>query len=262
MLRRPAPLAALTLLVATWLAAEVAAQSTQQDKRSGFEFMSPQTQAMQTDADSNPGMLWVIDGERQWQQPQGPFGTSCADCHGDAAKSMRGVAARYPVFDVRSARPVDLAGKINQCRQRRQTAAALARESDELLALSAYVAHQSHGMPITPAADPRLRRFRENGRRWFERRLGQLQLSCASCHEERAGERLGGSVIPQAHPTGYPLYRLEWQALGSLQRRLRGCLVGVRAEPFEPGGPEYVEIELFLMSRAAGLKIETPAVRP
>jgi len=36
----------------------------------------------------------------------------------------------------------------------------------------------------------------------------------------------------------------------------------VRAEPFEFGAPEYVEIELFLMARAAGLKIETPAVRP
>jgi sulfur-oxidizing protein SoxA len=117
-------------------------------------------------------------------------------------------------------------------------------------------------MPIEPASDPRLEPFRNNGRRWFERRLGQLQLSCASCHDERSGARLGGSVIPQAHPTGYPIYRLEWQSLGSLQRRLRGCLVGVRAEPFEYGAPEYVDIELFLMSRAAGLKVETPAVRP
>jgi sulfur-oxidizing protein SoxA len=260
MSRRPATLA--LLLTSVLLGGSALAQIPPQDQRSGFEFMSPQTQAMQADASSNPGMLWVMDGERQWQQPQGPFDTSCADCHGDAAKSMRGVAARYPVFDQRSARPIDLAGKINQCRQRRQVTTALVRESDELLALTAYVAHQSHGMPITPTADSRLRRFKAKGRRWFERRLGQLQLSCAACHDARAGARLGGSVIPQAHPTGYPLYRLEWQTLGSLQRRLRGCLVGVRAEPFEFGAPEYVDIELFLMSRAAGLKIETPAVRP
>jgi len=263
MLRRPATLALLPILWPLFLLGSSAlAQVAPQDKRSGFEFMSAQTQAMQADAGSNPGMLWVIDGERQWQQPQGPASKSCATCHGDAAKSMRGVAARYPAFDERSARPIDLAGKISLCRQRRQSAAALARESDELLALGTYVAHQSQGMPITPAVDPRLQRFRENGRRWFERRLGQLQLSCAACHDARAGARLGGSVIPQAHPTGYPLYRLEWQTLGSLQRRVRGCLVGVRAEPFEFGAPEYVDIELFLMSRAAGLKIETPAVRP
>jgi sulfur-oxidizing protein SoxA len=232
------------------------------DRRSGFDFMSPPTQAMQADDTSNPGMFAVIEGERLWQQPQGSGGKSCASCHRDAEQSLRGVAARYPAFDEGTKRPIDLAGRINRCREKQQSAAPLARESDELLALTSYVAHQSRGMPITPASDPRLEPFRNNGRRWFERRLGQLQLSCASCHDERWGARLGGSVIPQGHPTGYPLYRLEWQSLGSLQRRLRGCLVGVRAEPFEYGAPEYLDIELFLMSRATGLKVETPAVRP
>jgi L-cysteine S-thiosulfotransferase len=250
----------LALLLA--LTGSVAADILPGQKRSGFEFMAPQTQAMQTDETSNPGMFSVIDGERLWKQPPGAGDPSCASCHGNAEKSMRGVAARYPAFDAELKKPLDLAGRINLCRQSRQSAAALARESDELLALTSYVAYQSHGMPITPATDPRLEPFRENGRDWFERRLGQLQLSCASCHDDRWGARLGGSVIPQAHPTGYPLYRLEWQSVGSLQRRLRGCLVGIRAEPFEFGAPEYVDIELFLMSRAAGLKMETPAVRP
>lgn len=232
------------------------------DKRSGFAFMSPQTQAMQSDETSNPGMLWVLDGERLWGEPQGSAGKSCASCHDDATRSMRGVAARYPAFDEKTKAPIDLAGRINRCREDRQGAPSLAHESNELLTLTAYVAYQSHGMPITPATDPRLEKFRENGRAWFERRLGQLQLSCASCHDDRWGARLGGSIMPQAHPTGYPLYRLEWQSVGSLQRRLRGCLVGVRAEPFDYGASEFVDIELFLMSRAAGLKMETPAVRP
>lgn len=232
------------------------------DRRSGFEFMSPQTQAMQTDEISNPGMLWVADGERLWDQSQGAADKSCASCHDDAAKSMRGVAARYPAFDEETKRPIDLTGRIKQCREKRQGAAPIDYQSDELLALSAYVAHQSQGMPVAPATDPRLQPYRENGRAWFERRLGQLQLSCASCHDDRWGARLGGSTIPQGHPNGYPLYRLEWQAVGSLQRRLRGCLVGVRAEPFAFGALEYVDIELFLMERARGLKMETPAVRP
>lgn len=258
MLRRPALFATLALV----LGGSVAAALPPQDKRSGFEFMSPQTQAMQKDPTSNPGMLWVLQGERLWRQTQGAASKSCESCHGDAANSMRGVAARYPAFDEPSGKPIDLAARINRCRQIRQSAGPLAHESDELLSLTTYVAYQSQGLPITPPRDSRLQPFVENGRRWFERRIGQLQLSCASCHDDRWGARLGGSVIPQAHPTGYPLYRLEWQAVGSLQRRLRGCLVGVRAEPFEYGAPEYVDIELFLRSRAAGLKMETPAVRP
>ena len=255
---RVAVMTALLLAMLGSANAEIPAK----DRRSGFDFMSPQTQAMQADDTSNPGMIWVADGEQLWQEPQGKANKSCASCHDDAAKSMRGVAARYPAFNESTKRPVDLSGRINQCREKQQSAPPLARESDELLALTTYVAHQSRGVPVAPPSDPRLTPFRENGRRWFERRLGQLQLSCASCHDERFGGRLGGSIIPQAHPTGYPLYRLEWQTLGSLQRRLRGCLVGVRAEPFEYGAPEYVDIELFLMSRAAGLKMETPAVRP
>jgi L-cysteine S-thiosulfotransferase len=255
--RATAVLAALLI----WIG-NAPAQIPTKDRRSGFDFLSPQTQAMQADDTSNPGMFAVIDGERLWQESSGNARKSCATCHRDAEYSMRGVAIRYPSYDARTKRPIDLAGRINRCREQQQSAAPLARESDELLALTTYVAHQSRGMPIAPASDPRLQPFRDNGRRWFERPLGQLQLSCSACHDDRWGTRLGGSVIPQAHPTGYPLYRLEWQSLGSLQRRLRGCLVGVRAQPFEYGAPEYVDIELFLMSRAAGLKMETPAVRP
>ena len=68
--------------------------------------------------------------------------------------------------------------------------------------------------------------------------------------------------MPQAHPTGYPIYRLEWQSLGSLQRRLRNCMIGLRAEPYAYGAPEYVDMEVYLMWRARGMTLETPAVRP
>src|SRR5438445_360773 len=100
------------------------------------------------------------------------------------------------------------------------------------------------------------------GRATFYRRQGQLNLACNQCHDDNWGRRLAGNVVPQAHPTGYPLYRLEWQSLGSLQRRLRGCLTGIRAEPYEYGAAELVDLELFLMWRARGMPFEAPAVRP
>ncbi|MET3580553.1 sulfur-oxidizing protein SoxA [Mesorhizobium robiniae] len=231
-------------------------------KRSGFDFMTPETQALQADDMSNPGMLWVLQGEQLWQQLEGRADVACAGCHGDASQTMRGVATRYPAFDEATGRPIDLAGRINSCRAERQQAEPLVPESDALLALTAYVTHQSRGMPITPATDARLAPFRDNGRRLFQSRIGQLDLSCASCHDDNWGKRLGGSVIPQAHPTGYPLYRLEWQMVGSLQRRLRNCMIGVRAEPFAFGAPELIDLELHLTERARGLLVETPAVRP
>ena len=175
---------------------------------------------------------------------------------------MKGVAARYPAFDAATRRPVTLAQRINTCVVDRQGAASLAPESQELLALESFVAMQSRGLPIAPPDDARLAPFRERGEKLYRQRIGQLDLSCAQCHDERAGGRLAGATIPQAHPTGYPIYRLEWQGLGSLQRRLRGCISGVRAEPFSYGVVELTELELYLAQRAAGMKIETPAVRP
>ena len=132
----------------------------------------------------------------------------------------------------------------------------------ELLSLTAYVARQSRGVPIDITIDARTQPFLDAGRATFDRRQGQLNLACAQCHDANWGRRLAGNVIPQAHPTGYPIYRLEWQSLGSLQRRLRNCLVGMRAEPYEYGAPEFVDLELYLMWRARGMTMETPAVRP
>jgi len=232
------------------------------ERRSGYDFMGRETRAIQDDDTANPGMLWVLEGEALWTRKTGPAGRACADCHGDARVTMKGVAARHPAFDAALKRPVNLEQRINACRTARQEAPALAYESRELLALTAYVARQSRGLPIAVAGDARTQPFLDNGRAAFYRRQGQLNLACSQCHDDNWGRRLAGSVIPQAHPTGYPIYRLEWQGIGSLQRRLRNCLVGIRATPYEYGAPELVELELFLMWRARGMTIEAPAVRP
>ena len=210
------------------------------ERRSGYEFMGRETRAMQDDETTNPALFSVLDGEAL-------FKTHCAGCHAD----MKGVAARYPKAGV------SLDQKVNHHLKK-----PFPYESRELLALTVYVARQSKGMPIEMEWNEANRPFLERGKATFFRRQGQLNLACAQCHDDNWGKRLAGSVIPQAHPTGYPIYRLEWQGVGSLQRRLRNCMIGVRAEPYAYGSPEYVELEMYLMWRARGMKLETPAVRP
>ena len=251
----------VVLLLLGWQLAAAVAQPAV-GRRSGFDDMGASTQAMQRDDSQNPAMLWVQEGAALWDRPAGRSNKACADCHGPAVLGMRGVAARYPAFDPTGQRVLNLAQRINQCVQTNQQASALVPESQPLLALETHVAQQSRGMPITPPADPRLAPMLQQGRLLFGTRIGQLNLSCAQCHDERAGQRLGGSTIVQGHATGYPLYRLEWQAVGSLQRRLRNCMTGVRAEPYALGAPELVALELFLASRSAGMPMEAPAVRP
>jgi sulfur-oxidizing protein SoxA len=232
------------------------------ERRSGYLDMGRETRAMQDDDTVNPATLWVLDGEALWQRKAGAAARSCADCHQDARVSMRGVAARHPAFDAATGKVVNLEQRINACRVERQQDRPLAYESRELLALTAYVARQSRGMPIAIEASARTKPFLDAGRARFMRRQGQLNLACAQCHEERAGSHVAGSVIPQGHPTAYPIYRLEWQGLGSLHRRLRNCIIGLRAEPYALGAPEYVELEMYLMWRARGMALESPGVRP
>ncbi len=115
------------------------------------------------------------------------------------------------------------------CRVDRQQQKPFAYESKDLLALTAFIGRQSRGAPIAVADDEQTRKFVESGRAAFTRRQGQLNLSCAQCHDDNFSGRLAGSPVTQGQPTGYPIYRLEWQNLGSLHRRLRNCLTGMRA---------------------------------
>jgi sulfur-oxidizing protein SoxA len=230
------------------------------DRKSGYESMGRETRAMQDDDTANPGTLWVLEGEAMWNRKEGAANKACADCHED--DDMKGVAASYPAFDAGSRKLLGIEGRINLCRTEQQNASPLPFESKAMLSLSAYVGRQSRGMPIEPEDNLRTREAIARGKKFFEQRQGQLNLSCAQCHDDNWGGKLGAAPIPQGHPNGYPLYRLEWQGLGSLQRRLRNCLSGMRAEPFPYGAQELVELELFLMWRARGLPMETPAVRP
>jgi L-cysteine S-thiosulfotransferase len=256
------PAAAVVFAATVMGSTAVAVEIPPSDRKSDYEFMGRETRAMQDDDTANPAMLWVLDGEALWNHKEGSAAKSCADCHGDARTSMKGVAARYPAFNTARGRPIDLEQRINICRTERQQSTLLPFESKELLALAAYVGRQSRGMPIEIADDERTKPFLQAGQDLFTRRQGQLNLSCAQCHDDNWGQKLAGAAIPQGHPTGYPLYRLEWQSLGSLQRRLRNCLFGMRAISYPLGAPEYVDLELYLMWRARGMAVETPAVRP
>jgi L-cysteine S-thiosulfotransferase len=217
---------------------------------------------MQDDDAANPAFLWVQQGEALWSERATGGGRSCAECHGAAPVTMRGVAARYPRYSAKLGRPVTLAQQIEQCRIEHQGAPPLPPESDALLGLTAYIGLQSRGMPMQVEIDGAARPFFEAGQALFTARQGQLNLSCSQCHDGLAGQHLAGSLIPQGHPNGYPEYRLEWQGMGSLDRRIRNCMVGVRAEPFAPDSEELADIELYLGWRSNGLKVETPAVRP
>lgn len=241
--------------LAAWgIALALAAQSGErpQPLKGGSEFTSPDLQALQRDAFGNPGMLWVTRGEALFRE-------RCASCHADGA--MKGVAAKYPKHDAAIGRVVSLEERINACVVRKPGEKPLAWESEPLLALTAYVARESAGIPLAAAVDGPAKPVLERGRKLYFERQGQLNLACTHCHDNNWGKTLYLETISQGHPVDWPAYRMEWQTLGSLQRRLRACYFGVRAELPAFGSPDLVALELYLADRARGLVLQPPGVR-
>ncbi|MBX9926228.1 MAG: sulfur oxidation c-type cytochrome SoxA [Hyphomicrobiaceae bacterium] len=252
--------------------APAATQAVARDLTSATEFLSRELRAEQGDDLRNRGMLWVEQGAGLWDSAPGPSNASCRSCHGDPRATMADVAARYPVYDRTRGRVLNLEGRVNACRTERQGSAAWAYETNELLAMTAYLSHVARGLPKqSPIADgspkdtggqsAEFTRAFERGRTLWTERQGQLNLSCAQCHDGNVGRKLRGDTISSAVPNGYPAYRLEWNGLGSLHRRLRACQLGVRAVQFEQGSDEYLALEVYLAWRARGLPLEAPAMR-
>jgi len=224
--------------------------------KQGYDYQSADIQTLQDDAFSKPSMLWVDEGRELFVQPAGANGQSCRDCHNEPAD----VAVRYPRVNQRLNKLVSLTGQVQICRETHQNAEPIAYESPAALALTAYLAHLSRGKPFAQVPES-LEVGLVQGRSYYYKRKGQLNLSCAQCHEQNAGQYLRGDLISEGQSTGYPLYRLEWQTLGSLHRRFRACDIGVRAEPFGLGSDTYTRLELYLRSRSQPLPISAPAVR-
>ena len=234
--------------------------STAQALLSGNQFLTPQLQAMQQDADVNPITLWVEKGQALWAK-------QCQSCH-QAPESLRTSAAEHPRLVTRhnSTRLVNLEDQINVCRQRAgQSPKGL--EDDDTLSLSALLHSVAKGQaiqvkaPAEAASQPRWQAELAQGAQLYATRIGRLNLACVHCHDGKVGANLRAEVVSPGHPSGFPIYRLNWQNMGSIDRRLRACYSGVQATLPAPGSPSLRQLELYLKVRASGMPLDGPSIR-
>jgi sulfur-oxidizing protein SoxA len=228
---------------------------------SGYWFRTKETQAMQDDDFDNPGLFAVEQGEQLWSKPDGAANKSCASCHQDAATTMKGVGAAMPKWSEALHKPVNLEQQINICRGERMQAEPWKFGAPELTAMTTYVRFQSRGMPVSPRVDGPMTPWFEKGKQLYNTRNGQLDLACASCHENNNGKYLRADFLSQGQSNGFPVYRLRDQRLVPLHERMVGCIFDVRGIPYPPLSDEAVAIELYVAWRGSGLPVETPAVR-
>ena len=228
--------------------------------QSGLDFSGAEVQSLQADEFANPGNIALDTGIKLWGKLDGKSNKSCQSCHGELSR-MKGTSLRYPAIDKTSGKLFNLEDRIRNCRSKNQKASEWPFESDELIALSLAVTSTSRGMPLQAQIDGAAKSHFENGQRIFTTRQGQMNLACTHCHDQHYGQKLYTDPLSQGQPNAYPLYRIDWQRVVSLERRLRFCYTGVRAEIPPWGHTDMRDISLYLMWRGQGLPVEAPGVR-
>jgi sulfur-oxidizing protein SoxA len=229
---------------------------------SGYAFLAEETRAMQDDEFENPGMVTVDRGAALFSEHRPYEEYACADCHGADGETLDRVKlASYPVYDETLGGLVTLQEQVNHCWEIHMDRFPLQYDDPDLVALEAFVRNRAHGQVIRVQTDGPMVALLLEGEQLYQTRFGQAGMACNQCHVQHQGQMLRGQQLSQGQANGFPEYRLAKGEITSLHKRMRQCFVSFRAEPFEAGSDEFRLLELYLMSRANGLKIETPAVR-
>ena len=228
---------------------------------SGNAFLPSGLLKMQADVANSPVTLWLDKGRLLWSDSSA--GPSCQSCHGPV-ESLKTSAPSFPRLTPDSQRLINLEDQISSCRSR-SGRTDIKAEDDDGLALSALLNESAKGLAISVAAPPgqsnEWQAHLERGAKLFNTRLGRINLACVHCHEQNVGKQMRADVISPANPTGFPIFRMSWQRLGSVERRLRACYSGVQAELPAPGDPVLRELELYLKVRASGMPLDGPSIR-
>jgi sulfur-oxidizing protein SoxA len=192
-----------------------------------------------------------------------PFanGKTYASCFPNGGKGIR---QNYPYFDSATGQVKTLEGEINECRVKNGEKP-LKWKKGAIADISAYMASTSNGKKLNVKVpnDPRALAMYERGKMHFYAKRGQLNLSCANCHKDNAGNRVRADTLSPAlgHPTHFPVWRLKWNGLGTIHRRYGGCNKQVRAKPFKAQSDEYKALEYFETYMSNGITVNAPSTR-
>ena len=251
-----------TLLFCGFLLAIPATAALAGEAKSGYEYIKPATRAMQDDVFGNPGQFAVERGQSLFNNRQKGAGKACAECHGkDGSRLNTKNIARYPVYRKGSAEIVTLQKKISRCRTDNTGSKALPTDHADLVALETFVRNRAIGEVVNVQTNGPMTELLKKGEKLYRTRYGLIDMACYQCHDVYPGQMIRGQKISQGQGNGFPAYRLGTGEITTLHQRIQQCLTLMRAEPFDADSDEIKLMELYIMSRSNGLRIETPAVR-
>lgn len=252
------------------------AQNAQVDSEKEIE----RYRAMINDPMANPGYLAVDRGEQLWSLARGTKNVSLETCDlGEGPGKLEGAYAKLPRYFADADRVMDLEQRLLHCMDKIQgldTKDIVARrfggpgrESD-MEGLVAFIANKSNGMAYAPqTGHPKEKEMLAVGEALFNRRAGQMDFSCATCHAA-PGQRIRLQGLPDfSQPTkdaretmgSWPTYRVSQSQTRTMQHRLWDCYRQMRHPVPEYGSDGVTALTVYMAKMAEGGTINVPSIK-
>ena len=193
-----------------------------------------------------------------------------------------GIKQNYPYYDAKAGKVRTLVKDIHACLKKKGVdakKAGIKTKKGKITAIMAYMAYTSRGKKgnVVVPNDKKALAIYKLGKTHFYAKRGQLNFSCADCHQYSSGMMARGNLLSAAlgHTSHFPVWRRKWakktaskkgkqgpmDGFGTIQRRYGGCNKQVRAKPLKAQGDEYTALEYFHTYMSNGIKLNGPAVR-
>lgn len=201
-----------------------------------------------------------VDAGKELYEKKFANGKSFKDCFPDP--TIRG---EYPKFDGKKKEVHTLSMAINKCLKDNSEKPWKVTKGN-MTDLQAYFAFSSKekGKKVHIVIDSKeASEAYERGKQEYYTQRGYLNLSCANCHVQGAGKRVRNEYLSPLFGavTHFPVYRLKWQGLGTLERRIEGCEKNQGENPHKPGSTWQNEMIYFMSYMSNGLPVDGPDIR-
>ncbi|MEA3513552.1 MAG: sulfur oxidation c-type cytochrome SoxA [Campylobacterota bacterium] len=181
------------------------------------------------------------------------------------------IGGDYPYFDETKKEVVSLTGAINDCLVKAGQKKWGEKKGDMAI-FQSFISSQTKDAEKKvnikiESADAAA--AYERGKEFYYTQRGYLQLSCATCHVQGAGQRVRNESLSQllGHTTHFPVFRLKWgkdkiaNGLGTLERRMQGCVKDQGQNPPKTNSKTMKELLYFMAYMSNGMNVDGPDVR-
>ena len=187
-------------------------------------------------------------------------GKSLATCFPDPT-----VGGMYPYFDEKKKDVVSLTSAVNDCLRDNGEKEWNTKKGDmanfqAFLASSSTEAGKKFDIKIDSAA---AKKAYDNGKEFYYTQRGYLKMSCATCNIQGAGQRVRNENLSPlvGQVTHFPVHRLKWDSVGTLERRMSGCVVDQGQVPPKDESTQMKELLYFMAYMSNGMAVDGPDIR-